>query len=173
MLAFVKRGKEKFDTTPSLLSSRMVVPEWKARKAHYTKEGSCTTKGNNTKDCPPSSKRCLSHRKSCKSLRSNCELLSKFQWNKCRRIITDTRSSLSYESVETLMCVKDWLPDLKDGKSEKVVEDGSSMILKLKMCVGVQFLDFFIRAFPLFIYSRKVVFLKYDNYFSSAIAGQI
>ncbi|KAK1378865.1 hypothetical protein POM88_025609 [Heracleum sosnowskyi] len=36
----------------------------------------------------------------------------------------DTRSSLNDESVETLMCVKDWLPDLKDGQSAKVVEDG-------------------------------------------------
>lgn len=40
---------------------------------------------------------------------------SENSFSKCRRIITDTRSSLNDDSVETLMCVKDWLPDLKDG----------------------------------------------------------
>ncbi|KAK1400274.1 hypothetical protein POM88_010137 [Heracleum sosnowskyi] len=39
-------------------------------------------------------------------------------------VASNTRSSLNDESVETLMCVKDWLPDLKDGQSAKVVEDG-------------------------------------------------
>ncbi|KAK1402656.1 hypothetical protein POM88_002261 [Heracleum sosnowskyi] len=39
----------------------------------------------------------------------------------------NTRSSLNDESVETLMCVKDWLPDLKEGQSGKIIEDGSSM----------------------------------------------
>ncbi|KAL8145710.1 hypothetical protein AgCh_003743 [Apium graveolens] len=42
---------------------------------------------------------------------------SENSFSKCRRIITDTRSSLNDESIETLMCVKDWLPELKDGSS--------------------------------------------------------
>ena len=40
---------------------------------------------------------------------------SESSFSKCRRVITDTRSSLQSESVETLMCVKDWLPDIRDG----------------------------------------------------------
>lgn len=53
---------------------------------------------------------------------------SKNSFSKCRTIITNTRSSLHCDSVETLMCVKDWLPEVNDGKSENVVEDGSSMM---------------------------------------------
>ncbi|XP_074336027.1 zinc finger BED domain-containing protein RICESLEEPER 2-like [Apium graveolens] len=49
---------------------------------------------------------------------------SKNSFSKCRRIITDTRSSLNDDSIETLMCVKDWLPELKDGnQSGKTSED--------------------------------------------------
>lgn len=50
---------------------------------------------------------------------------SENSFSKCRRIITDTRSSLNDDSVETLMCVKDWLPDINDGQSRKAAEDGA------------------------------------------------
>ncbi|KAL6542547.1 hypothetical protein OROMI_024149 [Orobanche minor] len=53
---------------------------------------------------------------------------SENSFSKCRRIITDTRSSPHHGSVETLMCVKDWLPDIKDGRFEKVLVDNSSTI---------------------------------------------
>ncbi|XP_074328183.1 zinc finger BED domain-containing protein RICESLEEPER 2-like [Apium graveolens] len=47
---------------------------------------------------------------------------SESSFSKCRRIITHTRSSLNDDSVETLMCVKDWLPDFKDenGRERRV-----------------------------------------------------
>ncbi|XP_017251940.2 zinc finger BED domain-containing protein RICESLEEPER 2-like [Daucus carota subsp. sativus] len=56
---------------------------------------------------------------------------SESSFSKCRRVITDTRSSLQSESVETLMCVKDWLPDIRDGtgptdQSEDIAEDDLS-----------------------------------------------
>ncbi|XP_074375307.1 zinc finger BED domain-containing protein RICESLEEPER 2-like [Apium graveolens] len=51
---------------------------------------------------------------------------SENSFSKCRRIITDTRSSLNDDSVETLMCVKDWLPEIKDAQSGKAFEEGAS-----------------------------------------------
>ncbi|XP_017221331.1 zinc finger BED domain-containing protein RICESLEEPER 2-like [Daucus carota subsp. sativus] len=51
---------------------------------------------------------------------------SENSFSKCRKIITDTRSSLNDDSVETLMCVKDWLPDIKNGQSGRTSEEGAS-----------------------------------------------
>ncbi|XP_074336031.1 zinc finger BED domain-containing protein RICESLEEPER 2-like [Apium graveolens] len=58
---------------------------------------------------------------------------SESSFSKFRRIITDTRSSLNDDSVETLMCVKNWLPDFKDGQcgTGKTSEDGGSKMSDL------------------------------------------
>ena len=43
---------------------------------------------------------------------------SAFSWG--RRIVDDSRSSLASETVETLICIKDWLPSIGDKLSKSI-----------------------------------------------------
>ncbi|WOH11305.1 hypothetical protein DCAR_0830786 [Daucus carota subsp. sativus] len=65
---------------------------------------------------------------------------SENSFSKCRKIITDTRSSLNDDSVETLMCVKDWLPDIKNGMFYILyslnIKFCTRMFLTLKFYIG-------------------------------------